>query len=129
MGHGGSRCFVLRLRIPASLNLIVRRNMKRRRSVFKTVIAPIVVLVVFVPTLAVAVWMVLHGRGAESYSNVYGLAIHYTSVPIFVLALVLAVAVAYVARIIYFWRNAHDGTAKLRKIESLASSDDSISDK
>jgi hypothetical protein len=77
----------LRLRIPASLNLIVRRNMKRRRSVFKTAIAPIVVLVVFVPTLAVAVWMVLHGRGAESYSNVYGLAIHYTSVLIFVLAL------------------------------------------
>jgi membrane-anchored glycerophosphoryl diester phosphodiesterase (GDPDase) len=103
--------------------------MKPRRSVFKTVIAPIVVLVVFVPTLAVAVWMVLHGRGAESYSNVYGLAIHYTSVLIFVLALVLAVAVAYVARIIYFWRNAHDGTAKLRKIESLASSVDSINDK
>jgi hypothetical protein len=103
--------------------------MKRRRSVLKTVIAPIVVLVVFVPTLAVAVWMVLHGRGAASYSNVYGLAIHYTSVLIFVLALVLAVAVAYVARIIYFWRNAHDGAAKLRKIESLSSSVDSINDK
>jgi membrane-anchored glycerophosphoryl diester phosphodiesterase (GDPDase) len=103
--------------------------MKGRRSAFKTVIAPIVVLVVFVPTLAVAVWMVLHGRGAESYSNVNGLAIHYTSVLIFVLALVLAVAVAYVARIIYFWRNAHDGAAKLRKIEALASSNDSINDK
>jgi len=103
--------------------------MKRRHSAFKTVIAPIVVLVVFVPTLAVAVWMVLRGRGAESYSNVYGLAIHYTSVLIFVLALVLVIAVAYVARIIYFWRNAHDGTAKLRKIESLATSDDSTNDK
>ena len=73
--------------------------------------------------------MALHGRGAESYSNVYGLAIHYTSVLIFVLALVLAVAVAYVARIIYFWRNAHDGSAKLRKIELSASSDDSTNDK
>jgi hypothetical protein len=103
--------------------------MKRRHSVFKTVIAPIVVTVVFVPTLAVAVWKVLHGRGAESYSNVYGLPIHYTSVLIFVLALVLAIAVAYVARVIYFWRNAHDGTAKLRTIESLTSSNDSISDK
>jgi hypothetical protein len=102
--------------------------MKRRRSGFRTVIAPIVVLVVFVPTLAVAVWMLLHGRGAESDSIVYGLAIHYTSVLIFVLALVFAVAVAYVARIIYFWRNGHDGTAKLRKIESLASSVDSIND-
>lgn len=103
--------------------------MKRRRSVFKTVIAPIVVTVVFVPTLAVAVWKVLHGRGAESYSNVYGLPIHYTSILIFVLALVLAIAVAYVARVIYFWRNAHDGTAKLRTIESLTSSNDSTNDK
>jgi uncharacterized membrane protein len=100
-----------------------------RHSVFKTVIAPIVVLVVFVPTLAVAVWMVLQGRGAESYSNVYGLAIHYTSVLIFVLVLILGVAVAYVARFIYFWRNTHDGSAKLRKIELLAPSDDSINDK
>jgi uncharacterized membrane protein YwaF len=103
--------------------------MKRRRSVFKTVIAPIVVIVVFVPTLAVAVWKVLHGRGAESYSNVYGLPIHYTSVLIFVLTLVLAIAVAYVARVMYFWRNTHDGTAKLRTIESVTSSNDSINDK
>jgi hypothetical protein len=103
--------------------------MKRRRSIFKTVIAPIVVLAVFFPPLAVAVWKVLRGRGAESYSNVYGLAIHYTSVLIFVSALALAVAVAYVARIIYFWRNAGDGTAKLRKIESLESSVNSIDDK
>ena len=119
----------MRLRIPASLNLIVRRNMKRGRSVFKTVIAPIVVIIVVVPTLGVAVWKVLHGHGAESYSNVYGLAIHYTSVLILVLALLLAVAVAYLARIVHFWRNAHDGTAKLRKIESLVSSAESINDK
>jgi hypothetical protein len=46
--------------------------MKRQRSIFKTVIAPIVVLVVAIPTLALVVYMVLHGRGAESYSNVYG---------------------------------------------------------
>ena len=102
--------------------------MKLRRSVFKNIVAPIVVAVAFIPTLAIAVWKALHGRAAESYSNVYGLAIHYTSVLILVLALVLAVAVAYVARIIYFWRNAHDGTAKLRKIESLPSGD-SINDK
>ena len=73
--------------------------------------------------------MVLHGRGAESYSNVYGLATHYTSVLIFVLALVLAVAVAFVARIVYFWRNTHDGEVKLRKIDSLGPSGDSVNDK
>ena len=107
----------------------VSRNIKRRRSVFKTVIAPLVMLIVFVPTLAIAVWKLLHGRGAESYSNVYRLAIHYTSVVIFVLALLLAFAVAYIARIVYLWRNAHDGTAKLRKIDSSVSSTDSIDDK
>ena len=87
------------------------------------------VLVAFVPTLAMAIRMVFHGWGAESYSNLYGTAIHYTSVLIFILALLLAAVVAYVARIICFWRNAHDGTAKIRKIESLVSSGDSINDK
>jgi len=103
--------------------------MKRRRSVFKTVVAPIVVAVAFIPTLAIAVWEVLHGRGAKSYSNVYGLSIQYTSILIVVLALVLVVAVAYVARVVYFWRNDRDGAAKLRKIESLEPSIDPVDDK
>jgi hypothetical protein len=96
--------------------------MKRRRSIFKTLVAPIVVAVAFVPTLAIAVWEVLHGRGAATYSNVYGLAIQYTSVLIIVLVLVLALAAAYVARVVYFWRIGHDGAAKLRKIDSAGSS-------
>jgi hypothetical protein len=99
--------------------------MKGRRSVFKTVVAPIVVAVAFVPTLSIAVWEVLHGRGAATYSNVYGLAIHYTSVLILVLVLILALAVAYIARIVYFWRNGRDGAAKLRKIASIEPSLDS----
>jgi hypothetical protein len=41
-----------------SLNLIVRRKMKRQRSVFKTVIAPIVVAVVVLPALKIAIWEV-----------------------------------------------------------------------
>jgi hypothetical protein len=68
--------------------------MKRRRSVFKTVVAPIVVVVAFIPTLAISVWKVLHGRGAESYSNVYGLTIHYTSVLILAAAVILILGVA-----------------------------------
>jgi membrane-anchored glycerophosphoryl diester phosphodiesterase (GDPDase) len=101
--------------------------MKRQRFVFKTIVAPIVVAVAVVPTLAIAVWEVLHGRGAATYSNVYGLAIQHTSVLIFVLVLVLVLATAYIARIAYFWRNGHDGAAKLRKIireESLVHSDE-----
>jgi hypothetical protein len=78
--------------------------MKRRRSVFKTVVAPIVVLVAFIPTFAISVWKVLHGRGAESYSNVYGLTIHYTSVLILAAAVILILGVAYLARIAHLRR-------------------------
>jgi hypothetical protein len=99
--------------------------MNRRRSVFKTIVAPIVVTVALIPTLAIAVWEVLHGRGAATYSNVYGLAIQYSSVLILIFVLGLALAVAYIARIVYFWRNGHDGAAKLQKIDSLGSSVDS----
>jgi ABC-type long-subunit fatty acid transport system fused permease/ATPase subunit len=99
--------------------------MKSRRSVFKTVVAPIVAVVVFIPTLANAVREVLHGRGAATYLNFYGLAIPYTSVLILVLVIVLTLAVAYVARLVYFWRSGHDGSAKLRKIDSPSSSVDS----
>jgi uncharacterized membrane protein len=99
--------------------------MNRRRSVLRTVVVPIVAVLAFIPTLAVAVWEVLHGRGAAAYQNVYGLAIPYTSVLIVMLFLILVLAVAYIARIVYFWRYDRDGAAKIRKIESLASSVDS----
>jgi uncharacterized membrane protein YhaH (DUF805 family) len=99
--------------------------MKGRHSVLKVLVAPIVAVVVFIPTLAIAVREVLHGRGAATYSNFYGLAIPYTSVLILVLVVVLTIAVAYVARLVYFWRSGHDGSARLRKIDTLASSLDS----
>jgi hypothetical protein len=78
--------------------------MKSRRSVFKTIVAPIIAAVVFMPTVAIAVWEVVHGRGAATYSNVYGLAIHYTSVLILFVALALVAFVAFIARAVYFWR-------------------------
>jgi uncharacterized membrane protein len=99
--------------------------MKRRRSIFRIIIAPIIVTLAMVPTIAIAVREVLHGRAAATYLNVYGLSIHYTSILILVLALVLALAAAYIARIIYFWRIAHVGTTKLRKVDSLRTSADS----
>lgn len=102
--------------------------MNRRRSVFKTLVAPIVAAVAFVPTLAIAVWEVVHGRGAAAYQSVYGLAIPYTSVLILMLFLVLVLAVAYIARIVYLWRNGRDRTAKIRKIDSPPSSVDSGED-
>jgi hypothetical protein len=94
--------------------------MKLRRYIFKTVVAPIIVAIALAPTLAIAVWEVAHGRGAATYSNVYGLAIHYTSILIlfFVLflAAVAAYVAAYVARAVYFWREGRVGAIDLRKI-------------
>ena len=78
--------------------------MKSRRSVFKTIVAPVVAAVVFMPTVAIAVWEVAHGRGAATYSNVYGLAIHYIFVLILLFALALAALAAFIARAVYFWR-------------------------
>ena len=78
--------------------------MNLRRSVFKTVVAPTVLVVAFIPTLAISVWKVLHGRGAESYSNVYGLTIHYTSVLILAIAVILILGVAYLARVAHLRR-------------------------
>jgi hypothetical protein len=96
--------------------------MNRPRSVFRTVVAPVIVAIAVIPTLAIAVWETLHGHGAASYSNVYGLTIPFVSVLILVLVLVLALAVAYIARIVYFRCNQRDDGAKIHKIASSVNS-------
>jgi hypothetical protein len=95
--------------------------MKGRRSIFKTVVAPIVAAAVFLPTLATALWAVLHGRGAAVYSNVYGLSISYTSLLIAVAAVPLALGVAYVARLVYLWRYGYGDVTPMREIQSRTS--------
>ena len=97
---------------------------KRPRSVFKTIVAPIVGAVAIIPTLAIAVWEVLRGRGAAVYTNVYGLPIGYTSVLILVGVMLAVLLIAYIARIVFFWRTGRDGAAKLHKIGSPADSVD-----
>jgi hypothetical protein len=92
--------------------------MKRRRSVLKIAAISSVLTAIVVPTLAVAVWQVLHGRGAAVYTNVYGLAIHYTSVLIMVAAVVLTLGVAYLARVVYFWRHDYGEVTELRELQS-----------
>jgi hypothetical protein len=91
--------------------------MKGPRSIFRTVVAPIVVAIGVMPTLAIAVWETVHGRGAASYSNVYGLNIPYVSVIILVVLVAIVMAVAYIGRVVY-WRNGRDAAAKLRRIDS-----------
>jgi uncharacterized oligopeptide transporter (OPT) family protein len=103
--------------------------MKPQRSVFKTVVAPIIVAIALVPTVAIAVWEVAHGRGAATYSNVYGLAIHYTSILIFLFAVFLAAIAAYVARVVYFWREGRVGAIDIRKISATRSPGDSADGK
>jgi hypothetical protein len=77
------------------------------------------------PTLLAAVWEVLHGRGAATYTNVYGLAIHWTSPLILVIALVATLLVAFVARLIILWRDKRDAVNLIRTIVAqVASGDD-----
>jgi hypothetical protein len=44
--------------------------MKRRRSILKTVAVSAVLAVALIPTLAIEIWEVLHGRGGTVYTNV-----------------------------------------------------------
>jgi hypothetical protein len=82
--------------------------MKPKRSFFKTFVAPVIAGIAIIPTVLIAVRAVLNGRGADSYRNVYGLAIPYTSVLIFLGILFAAAAIAYLARLVYYWRIGHD---------------------
>jgi hypothetical protein len=91
--------------------------MKSRRSIPKIVAISAVLAAVFVPIGAAAVWQVLHGRGAAAYTNVYGLAIHYTSPLIMVAALILALGVAYIARLLYFRRYGNGAVTELRELQ------------
>ena len=91
--------------------------MKRQRSVAKIIAILAVFAAVLVPIVAVALWHVLHGRGAAVYTNVYGLAIPYTSVLIMVATLILTLGVAYVARLLYFRRNGHGEVTELRELQ------------
>jgi ABC-type spermidine/putrescine transport system permease subunit II len=78
--------------------------MKRPRSIVIKVAIWTVLAIVAVPTLAIAVWRLQHGQGAGVYTNVYGLAIHYTSALILIAALILTIGVAYIARIVHLRR-------------------------
>jgi uncharacterized protein YqgC (DUF456 family) len=98
--------------------------MKRRRSIVKIVVVSAVFAVVFIPVVAAAVWHVLHGRGAAVYTNVYGLAIHYTSLLIMVAALILALGVAYIARLVYFRRYGNGEVTELRELQTPTPSTD-----
>jgi len=91
--------------------------MKRRRSIVKIVAISAVFAAAFIPVVATAVWQVLHGRGAAVYTNVYGLAIHYTSLLIMVGALILALGVAYIARLVYFRRYGNGEVTELRELQ------------
>jgi hypothetical protein len=94
--------------------------MKPKRSFFKTFVAPVIAGIAIIPTVLIAVRAVLDGRGADSYRNVYGLAIPYTSVLIFLGIFIAAAAIAYAARLVYYWRIGHDWAAKLHAIQPHA---------
>ena len=76
--------------------------MKPKRSFFRTFVAPVIAGIAIIATVLIAVRAVLNDRAADSYRNVYGLAIPYTSVLIFLGIFIAAAAIAYVARLVYY---------------------------
>lgn len=76
----------------------------RKRQVFSAII----MLICVVPMLLMAVHKVSHDQGAETYENVYGLALHWTSFLIIVWCSILAMLIALVGRWWYFWRIRRD---------------------
>jgi hypothetical protein len=92
--------------------------MKPKRSHFRTFFAPTIAGIAVIPTVLIAVHAVRNDRGA------YGVAIPYTSVLIFLGVLIAAAAIAYLARVVYYWRIGHDRAAILRTIQPHASNDD-----
>ena len=66
-------------------------------------IVSIVTILCFGPLIVRAVIEVLNGHGAGGYQNVYGLVIHWTSLLIAIAGLFLVLAIAFIARAIYYW--------------------------
>jgi len=97
--------------------------MKPKRSFFRTFVAPVIAGIAIIPSVLIAVRAALNGRAADSYRNVYGLAILYTSVLIFLGIFIAAASIAYVARLVYYRRIGHGRAAKLHAIQPHAPED------
>ena|SRR5271166_1881291 len=82
------------------------------------VIGSIVVAFCMVPSLLLAVREVARGHGGGTYTNVYGLAIHYTSLLIIVGVGVVALLAALIGRLLYDWRLRRDVRAVDRWVEA-----------
>jgi len=93
--------------------------MGRKRSIRQVVF----IAIVFALVALAAVWQVSRGHGADAYSNVWGLAIHWMSPLILVVALVVTLLVAFIARMIVLRRERRDAMKIIRKIVIQAASD------
>jgi MFS family permease len=82
------------------------------------VLGSIVATICLAPTVMLAVREVYRGHGAGTYTNVYGLAIHYTSLLILLGFTVAALLAALIGRLLYFWRLRHDVRAVDRWIDA-----------
>jgi NADH:ubiquinone oxidoreductase subunit 6 (subunit J) len=98
--------------------------MRRKRSVREVVLIAIVLALVAAPTLLASLWHISHGRGADTYTNVYGLAIHWTSPLILVVALVSTLIVALIARMVILRREKRETLKVIRAIVVRAGADE-----
>jgi hypothetical protein len=92
--------------------------MKRRHSVLLTVAVAVAAGLGMSGLLLRAIFEVSHGRGAETYRNVYGLQIHWVSAITTLIAVAVALLVALLARVVLRWRDRRESDALLRQVDS-----------
>jgi 4-amino-4-deoxy-L-arabinose transferase-like glycosyltransferase len=76
------------------------------------------VVIGFAQLIMIAIYKVLHGRGGETYENVYRLPIHWTSVLVAALSLGGVFIVALAATVVSKWRDRRDEAALIRSLEA-----------
>jgi heme/copper-type cytochrome/quinol oxidase subunit 2 len=111
-----------------SLNLIVRRHMNRRVSIWLTVIFGVGVVLTVSTWILRAIIQVRHNRGAETYVNVQGMQVHWVDVLTMWTAVFLTALVLLIARAIYSWRRKRD-LVLIEKLERRISSESTDRDK
>ncbi len=92
--------------------------MKRRLSVWSTVVMAVATTVGVTGLILRALYEVVHNRGSEIYRNVYGIRIQWITVLTTLGAVAAALLVAWVARILGSWRETREIRVLIRRANS-----------
>lgn len=90
----------------------------RRVSILVTVVLGVAAALGISALVIRATFEILHGRGADTYKNVYGLPIHWVSVLTSLIAVGVALLVALGARLFVIWRDKREITELIKQLDA-----------